>query len=175
MATKSISLSVRMTNEDLAMLSELDMQGALTPSDKIRSLVKMAHRLQHKRGDYEQALSNEAARFAPAQLGLRNAEARHRMHSEFLLRLLTWLPDANAVALSSIDESGSTAEELKVLEDALSERVLRLLLGVLNGFLAPEANWYGGKSSAARLSALLEAVTILERLGHKPTATGDSQ
>ena len=33
MATKSMSISVRMTNDEIAMLSELDLRGALTPSE----------------------------------------------------------------------------------------------------------------------------------------------
>lgn len=172
MATKSISVSVRMTNEELAMLSELDLPGSVTPSDKIRALVKNAHRAQAKFGDFDLAYEAEMARFAGAQHGLRKSEANLRIHSEFLVRLLSWLPDANAVVLSSIDAQGLEVKELEALEDATSDRALALLLGLVNGFLAPEEYWYGGSKSERRLKALVDAIGIVQQLRNKTTGTG---
>lgn len=172
MATKSISVSVRMTSDELAMLSELDLPGSITPSDKLRALVKNAHRMQSRPGDFEQAYEAEATRFAGAQHGLRKSEADLRIHSEFLVRLLSWLPDANAVVLSSLDQNGLNRKQLEALEDAASDRALAMLLGLVNGFLAPAQYWYGGSRSQHRLKALIDAIGIVQQLQEKAKEKG---
>ncbi len=149
------------------MLAELDLRDAVTPSDKIRALVRSAHRQSQGRHDHEQAIRLEEERFAPVLHQVRAREARHRMHSEFLLRVLTWLPDANAVALSSLAENGegeTGVAELEELERALTDRVFTLVLAALNGCLAPEANWYRGAPASVRLSAIVEVVRALDRM-----------
>lgn len=156
-----------MTNEDLGMLSGLDVGDAVTPSDKIRALVRTAYRQSQGRRDLEEAIGLEEERFAPVLHQVRAREARHRMHSEFLLRTLTWLPDANAVALASLAENGDhegSAAGLEALEGALTEKVFTLVLAVLNGCLAPEANWYRGRPASVRLSAIIDVVRALDRI-----------
>jgi len=163
-----------MTTEDIAMLAGLDVGDAVTPSDKLRALVRAAHRQSQSRHDMAEAIRNEEERFAPVLHQVRAREARDRIHSEFLLRLLTWLPDANAIALSSLtaDAEGEAGiAELEALEQALTERAFTLALAVLNGCLAPEANWYRGLPASVRLSAIIEVVRAIDR---KAQATGET-
>jgi len=172
--SKSVPLSVRMTTEDIAMLAGLDVGDAVTPSDKLRALVRAAHRQSQSRHDMAEAIRNEEERFAPVLHQVRAREARDRIHSEFLLRLLTWLPDANAIALSSLTadaEGEAGVAELEALEQALTERAFTLALAVLNGCLAPEANWYRGLPASVRLSAIIEVVRAIDR---KAQATGET-
>jgi hypothetical protein len=165
--SKSVPLSVRMTGEDIAMLAELDIGEAVTPSDKIRALVRAAHRQKQGRRDPDEAIRLEEERFAPVLHQVRAREARHRIHSEFLLRVLTWLPDANALAVSSLSDEADASNDvadLEALEEALGEKVFTLALAVLNGCLAPQANWYRGRPSSVRLSAIIEVVRALDRM-----------
>lgn len=162
-----------MSNEDLAMLAALEIGGAMTPSDKLRALVRSAYRQSQGRRNLDEAIHIEEERFSPVLHQVRAREGRHRIHSEFLLRALTWLPDANAVALSSLAGDGeehNDIADLQALEQALSERVFTLVLAVLNGCLAPQANWYRGLPASVRLSAIIEVVRAIDR---RSRATGE--
>ena len=102
MPDKTVPLSVRMSADDMAMLSALKIPEAVTPSEKLRRLVRTAYRQQRGRNDYEEALKVEEERLAPLLHRIRSAEAEHRMHSEMLVHLLGWLPDMTATVMSAL-------------------------------------------------------------------------
>lgn len=168
MPDKMTPLSVRMSADDMAMLSALKIQDGVTPSEKIRRLVRAAHRQQEGRSDFAEALRAEEERIAPLLHRIRSLEASHRIHSELLVHLLAWLPDMTATAMSSLaafeKEGGveKAAENLAGTEAAVAERVFGLMLTMLQFSLTPKAHCYREEAITARLPEILEIARLLE-------------
>src|SRR5687768_9338864 len=85
---KSMPLSVRMAPEEMLMLSELHLDDAVSPSDKVSRLVKWAHGQQKSRPSYAEALRVAGDQRAPTVRTLRQHEAEQHAHSDVLLQLL---------------------------------------------------------------------------------------
>src|SRR6516165_1266038 len=94
------TLSARIPNEDLEWLSALDIQGAVSPSDKLRSLITQMRRQQEGMLDYERSLSWLRDLVAPFVTTIRAVEHNNRMHSEVLTLTAEWLPQIMAILLS---------------------------------------------------------------------------
>lgn len=169
MPDKSVPLSVRMTTEDMAMLSALRISEAVTPSEKLRRLVRRAHRQQEGQSDFEQSLKIEEERFGVQLHRVRALEAKHRVHSEFLLHVLGWLPDMNATAIASIagiaakKNQKDQIEDLAEAEAVVADRIFGLILTVLNFSLTPKAHCYRVEAVAGHLPEVLEIAKLLER------------
>lgn len=175
MSDKMTPLSVRMSADDMAMLSALKIPDAVTPSEKIRRLVRTAHRQQQGRGDYAEALRVEEERIAPLVHRVRSLEASHRVHSELLVHLLGWLPDMTATAMSSLTEFEKedgvekTTQNLAKTEAALAERIFGLMLTVLQFSLTPKTHCYREEAVTARLPEILEIAGLLDAKPAKRT------
>jgi hypothetical protein len=169
---KSMPLSVRMSPEEMLMLSELHLDDAVTPSDKIRRLVKSAHRQQKSRSSYAEALGLAEDQLAPTVRNLRQHEAEQRVHSDLLLQLLAWLPDMFALAGTALQSDAAKEDGKKAaltFEDDVAERVFTLLLAVLKMGLTPAAHCYQSSHFTDRLPAVLELCRLLTDMRH---ATG---
>jgi hypothetical protein len=164
-------LSVRMTPEEMSMLSELHLDDAVTPSDKIRRLVKWAHRQQKSRSSYAEALGVAEEQLAPTVRKLRQHEADHHVHSDLLLQLLSWLPDMFAVAGTAMQTDASREGGKKAtltLENDVAERIFSLLLTVLKMGLTPAAHCYRSSHMTERLPAVLELCRLLDEPRNAP-------
>lgn len=168
MPDKMTPLSVRMSADDMAMLSALNIRDAVTPSEKIRRLVRTAHRQQQGRSDYVEALRNEEERIAPLLHRVRALESSHRVHSELLVHLLGWLPDMMATAISSLakfekeDGVEKASDNLAKTEAAVAERIFGLMLTVLQYSLTPKTHCYREEAVSERLPEILEIARLLE-------------
>jgi hypothetical protein len=176
MSDKMTPLSVRMSTDDMAMLSALKITDAVTPSEKIRRLVRTAHRQQEGRSDYTEALRVEEERIAPLLRQVRSLEASHRVHSELLVHLLGWLPDMTATAMSSLaafekeDGVERTTENLAKTEAAMAERIFGLMLTVLQYSLTPKTHCYREETVTEHLPEILEIAGLLESKPAKKTS-----
>src|SRR3712207_122072 len=93
MSMKTTQLSTRITDEDAAFLARLQIEGAQTPSDKIRALIGEARRRHESARDYRSALRRVAELLAPTQQELQATEHATGKHSE-LVRLMTdWVQE----------------------------------------------------------------------------------
>lgn len=159
-------LSVRMSPEEMLMLSELHLDDAVTPSDKIRRLIKWGHRQQQSRSSYAEALSVAEDRLAPTVRKLRQHEAEQHVHSDLLLQSLAWLPDMFALAGTALQGDAAKEDGTKVahtLEDDVAERIFSLLLTVLKMGLTPTAHCYRSSHLTDRLPAVLELCRLLDQ------------
>ncbi len=168
MADKTIPLSVRMTADDMAMLSALQIADAVTPSEKLRRLVRMAYRQRQASRDFAEAQAMEQERFQPLLNRIRALEARHRVHSELLLHVIGWLPDMNAAAVTAIPHGGQAGEDrgeavLAEAEAAVAERVFGLMLTALNFSLSPKAHCYRPEAVTGKLPPIVEIARLLDR------------
>src|SRR5215471_16070889 len=94
------TLSARIPIDDMEWLAGLDIQGAASPSDKLRALIAQVRRQHEGTLDYEGSLSWLRDLVAPFVTAIRALEHENRMHSEVLTLVTEALPPIMATLLS---------------------------------------------------------------------------
>ncbi len=161
MPGRTVPMSVRITPDDAAFIAMLDIDGAITPSEKIRALIKEARRRAERKGDYLALVSELDALIAPAVAAIRTAERERDTHSEFLALFAEWLPDVVA-ELMSRTAAGPADLDLEALEAAVARRVFRLVERALRLSVAPDMTAYDGANLSKYLPKVLELARIIE-------------
>lgn len=128
MPGKSVPISVRLSQEDAAFIATMSAPGALTPSDKIRQLVKSARQQHAGASDYLESLKFFHGLLAPTLQREQQVEASEGLHSELLIQLTNWLPEILAYVTANMPENDGedASEEMKELERGVADRVFRL-------------------------------------------------
>ena len=121
-ATNRIPISVRITQEDADFIAELKIEGANTPSEKIRELLKLARLAHTQTRDYSSALT--------AQHDVLHAEKQAGAHSHIVARLFEQLPDLGATLAADLPEEADL-DDLKKYERELMWRIVRLTDSIL--------------------------------------------
>ena len=135
---------------------------AVTPSDKIRALIRDARRKQEHRADYLDVLGQVGETVAPALAAIRIAERNEDVHSEFMLLFVEWLPEVLAELLTRTAVNRPDELDLKELEKAIARRVFRLLERALRLSVAAETSAYEAENLTRYLPALLRLATLIE-------------
>src|SRR5215468_11218966 len=78
------TLSARIPMDDMEWLAGLDMQGAVSPSDKLRALIAQVRRQHDGTLDYERSLGWLRDLVTPFVTAVRAFEHHNRLHSEVL-------------------------------------------------------------------------------------------
>ena len=167
MPNKMLPLSVRVSLDDAAFLSSHSIAGAKTPSEKIRALIRQARHRQEGVHDYAEGLVVQEEEMSLFIHGLREAEVQVHKHSEFLLQLAQWLPEATAFLLANIpgkSEDGAPVdlETLKQLEHSAADRVVVLMEAVLRMGIIPRNPCYDESLISDRLKGVLELCGLIE-------------
>ena len=124
-----IPLSVRISQEDADFIANLQIEGATTPSDKIRELLRQA-RLLHTQGqDYDTALSLAEQNLHTARHEILGFEKELGIHSHIVARVFELLPDLMATAVD-YPKTGDK-NELIDFEKQLMWRIIRLTDSIL--------------------------------------------
>src|SRR5258708_20057237 len=121
------TLSARSPTEDMEWLVGLDIQGAVSPSDKLRSLIGQMRRQQEGTLDYERSLGWLRDLVAPFVTAIRALEHHNRMHSEVLTLAPEWLPQVMATLLSERALARAAKPQAIDLEQILSQPRFPLL------------------------------------------------
>lgn len=169
MATKTVTISARIPREDAEFISQLDVSGATTPSDKIRAIITET-RLRHTGAQgYPGCLAVVNGLIAPTATFVREQEHIENMHSELVTRMLEWLPDMMAFAMASIntEHQASTAEVLQELEEGVANRVFRLMESVLPMGITQRGPCYNEQAIQERLNPILDLTRVMEMAGQR--------
>ena len=94
------TVSARIPGEDLEWLATLDMQGATTPSDKIRALVSQLRRQHEGALDYGASLQWMRDLVAPFVTAVGAFEHRQSRHSELVRLVADWVPQVMALLVA---------------------------------------------------------------------------
>ena len=129
-ATNRIPISVRITQEDADFIAELKIEGANTPSEKIRELLKLARLAHTQTRDYGSALMAQEQFFQAAKHEILHAEKQAGVHSHIVARLFEQLPDLGATLAADLPEEADL-DDLKKYERELMWRIVRLTDSIL--------------------------------------------
>ncbi|MBN6066817.1 hypothetical protein HYE66_10205 [Aggregatibacter actinomycetemcomitans] len=125
-----IPISVRISQEDADFIANLQIEGANTPSEKIRELLKQARQTYTQSQDYITALGRAEQFLQNAKRGLLHAEKDFGVHSHILARLFELLPDLTATLAADLPVD-IDLDGLKKYEREVMWRIVRLTDSIL--------------------------------------------
>jgi hypothetical protein len=164
MSNKSIPLSVRLPPEDATFLADLNVPGAITPSDKLRALVQEAKRRRAGETTYADALDYFEELIANPLHTLREVEAAEGVHSDLVAQVLAWLPEAMAFVNVNLpnDATEDGRQRLIDLEAGIADRVFSLFAQVLRLGVTSRGPCYRETAVRERLPAILELNDLIK-------------
>jgi len=127
---KGVSISARISQEDAEFISQLSIEGAVTPSDKVRAIIADAKRHALGKNDYLSTVQQLKDLVVPNLNHIREAEYVHDMHSELISQLYESLPDLLAFLVSATNKD-MDEDSLIELEKNSAERLFRLMEALL--------------------------------------------
>jgi|GraSoiStandDraft_4_1057263.scaffolds.fasta_scaffold510888_2 hypothetical protein len=155
------TLSARIPTEDMEWLAGLDMQGAVSPSDKLRALIAQMRRQHDGTLDYEASLGWLRDLVAPFVTGVRAFEHHNRMHSEVLTLAAEWLPQVMATLLSERALAKDAKKHAIDVEDVVVQRCFQLLASIMRLAVTRDAACYNPAVIDKHLSTVLEIAGIV--------------
>jgi hypothetical protein len=155
------TLSVRVPADDVAWLATLDLQGAVSPSDKLRTLIAQMRRQSEGGMDYAASVAWLRDLLTPLVTRIHAVENRHRMHSEALSLTAEWLPAIMATLLSARGIDVNDRARAVELEDLLVERCFQMLTSLLRLAVTREAACYDPGILDRHLPAVIEISAIV--------------
>ena len=161
-APKSVPISVRVSPDDARFIESMDIAGAATPSDKVRSLLADARKRHEGFSDYSSCLGMVQEMLAPTHQRLRAAEHRERVHSELVLELTQWMPEALAFLLTGLPDEAGERADLEAFEQGVAERLFRLIENVIRMNVTNECRGYDPSVVARRIGPVLELVNVIQ-------------
>lgn len=164
---KSVPLSVRVTPDDAEFIAQMDIEGAETPSEKVRALLAEARRRRESFSDYSSCLGMVQEMLTPTYHRLREAERREKVHSELLLELTQWMPEALAFLLTTLDDQEPDRDQLQAFERGVAERLFRLIENVVRMNVTDQCRGYDPLVVARRMAPVIELVRVIQaKRGH---------
>lgn len=162
MTDKSVALSARLPVEDAEFLSQWQVDGADTPSEKLRRVVRDTRERARATTDYRQALRMANDLFAPSLEYVREAEVDVGQHSQLMAKIGEWLPEMTAYLYSAEGLAGPDAQSnLKRLEGGVAMRVMALMQSVLQMAVTVDGPFYDPALLGDRLRGTLDTARVV--------------
>ena len=158
------TLSARIPTEDIEWLASLDIQGAVSPSDKLRALIAQMRRQYEGTLDYERSLSWLRDLVAPFVTGIRAFEHNNRMHSEVLTLAAEWLPQVMATLLSERSLPKDAKKRAIDVEEIVVQRCFQLLASIMRLAVTRDAACYSPAVIDKHVSTVLEIAGIVTQV-----------
>lgn len=164
-STKTVSLSTRISQEDAEFLSNLKIDGANTPSEKLRVIIAETRKRHEGMQDYRSSLMMYQDLLNRVVTVTRELELEHQLHSELLSRLTEWLPDMMAFLTATGAELQQTrnAEGLKYLEEGITDRSFRLIQSILQMGITDTCSCYQTDAVSKRMAAIVNLVNVIQK------------
>jgi len=168
---KNVPLSVRVSESDAAFLAGLDVNGASTPSDKVRALLAEARKRHDGFRDYAGCLAMAHEMMAPTLHLLKDLEKRSRIHSEPVSQLAEWLPETLAFFLTTFPDDGehNDLEQIEALEQGVTQRIFRLIQATLRLAVTRECEAYDPLVISRRIEPTLEIAELIRNNQRPPS------
>ena len=166
--SKSTPFSVRLLPEDADFIASLEMDDAITPSDKIRSIIRDA-RLKYESGsDYASGLKNAREALRPITQAVKALELEEKQHSELVAAFLDWVAEAYAYAAAARQIDGKNGKiDAKQLEADIVDRCFRLFELIARMGVTSKAPCYNKEIINAHFESLEELIQLINTRIHK--------
>ena len=165
MGNKKVSLSVRVSQDDAEFIAGLKIEDAITPSDKIRALIKQAKENTSTNQDFVGQLSILQRQLAPLLKQIKKAEHVEDIHSEFVDITMGCLTESLAFLVSykimeNADKDKSNID-LSALENDIALKVFRYMEAVLRMGVTAKAPCYDSNLINKNIAQVLELASII--------------
>ncbi len=164
MPGKTVPLSVRISDADASFLAGLDIEGAVTPSEKLRALLTSERRLRE--GAADPAATEEMLEdlCRPARRRVRRAEAETGQRSEVVQKLYDRVPKLAALALTgpSQDEGVNQDKALADWEAQWVELALALCEDLLHVGLISDPRSFNKHTIKDNLTPIIELAELIK-------------
>ena len=154
------TLSVRVPSEDIEWLATVDSPGAVTPSDKLRSLIAQMRKQHQGTMDYAACVAWLRELLAPFVVAIREAEHRQKLHSGVIDAVVEWVPQIAASLLAERNFSDGP-KNLLALEDNLIQRCFHLTTTLLRLGITPRAECYDPSALERHLGRVIELADLI--------------
>lgn len=161
MSSQMQTLSARVPSEDLEWLASLNIPGAVSPSDKLRTLIGQMRRQHEGTIDYAAGLAWLRELLAPFVTAMRALEHQHRTHSEALSLAAEWLPQLMATLLSARPAGRDARDRAVETEDIVVQRCMQFLTSLLRLAITQQAACYNPAVVDKHLPQVLEVAEIV--------------
>lgn len=162
MASLNSPLSVRLSEGDTDFLARLDVDGAVTASDKIRGLIRLARQRAETPGSFAAALAVSHDQLEASVRTLRLAERDLGEHSDVAVGLLTAAEEFLALALAAPDPGADDVRaELARYEARLVDCAARMTEQLLRWAVTPTAPAFDPGVVARRVAALADLMKLI--------------
>lgn len=155
------TISARIPSEDLEWLATYEMQGATTPSDKLRALVTQIRRQHQGSMDYGASLAWMRDLVSPFVTAVGAFEHRQSRHSEVLRLVNDWVPQVMAILVAEGTLARDPQRKLVEIEEKLVARVFQLVTAVLRLGVTAQADCYDPKVLEKHLPQLIELAGVV--------------
>ena len=164
MPDKTVPLSARVSQEDADFIQELEIEGAQTPSEKLRVLLREARRRARASEHYPSALTLSQETLSPAMQRIRQTERELGNHSELLSRAMEWLPELMAYVQSAPGMAAADDEaRLRDLESGVALRLTTLMQSILQMSVTREGPFYDPQLLSARIDPVLDLARVINQ------------
>ena len=158
------TLSARIPTEDMEWLAGLNIQGAVSPSDKLRALISQMRRQQEGTLDYERSLGWLRDLVAPFTNRVKAFEHHQRVHSEVLTIAAEWVPQLMATLLAERRLSDNARKQAEDVEDFVAERCFKFLTAMMRLAVTPDNGCYSPAVIDKYIVGVLDIAAILGQL-----------
>lgn len=125
--SKSVPISLRITNEDAEFLAELQIENAVTPSDKIRALIREAKERKEHANNYSCCLNHVNEALSHIKSHIHHLEREQDHYSDVVHRFNDWLAEAYAFVSSFHINPENREMDLLQFEQGIVKRIFRLV------------------------------------------------
>jgi hypothetical protein len=155
------TLSARVSSEDVAWLASLQIDGAITPSDKLRALIGQMRKQHEGALDYAACSAWLRDLLSPAVTDVRAFEHQQRMHSAAVAAILEWAPQVMATLLSQHRFEGDGTAGAVAFEASVMQQSFQMLAALLRLGVTPGADCYAPGIIDKHLPRVLELAQLI--------------
>lgn len=162
MTIKTIPLSVRISAQDAEFIASLEFEEAVTPSDKLRALIREARRRREKREEFSSCLGLMRGAVEPLFDRIKAEELRRDVYSELLAFFGEWLVNLlGYIASFSPHDEGEI--DLEAIEEELCTRIMRLISAVGRLSATSDAPCYNPQLITGKLLTIREIIDLVQK------------
>ena len=164
MPSKSVTLSVRITDEDAKFLAGMSIAGAVTPSEKVRAILSRERRRQTGTQEFAKCTAFLEEMLSPALQRLREIRADTDLYSNLASKLYDVAPILLATLVVRAPTLDDPKEDLKDFEHELATQVFDLIEDTIQLALPNRNRGFDADYVEERLSTVLQLSELVKSM-----------